>query len=208
MKEVVCVERCRNWLKWPRGLVEFEEERQVSSRAGIGKVEGAFDDAEILFDEAQDSAEVQPVVVHVSRWGVSRDDDKRNPKAILVVALDSRQDSRRFVIVPAAPIVPCNDDCSVVPVNLTVAALRIVSHGVDNRCHPGRTAASVGSRVIGILAVWHHPTNLGQVAGGDVVKYLRRSDKNLIGPGGAGTLAGRRGIRHTDMLNRIGRRPD
>ena len=65
----------------------------------------ALRDAGVELDEAENTAEIVPDVVDVTRRGIGGDDKKGNAKAVLIVALGLRQNDMRFMVVPASPIV-------------------------------------------------------------------------------------------------------
>ena len=60
------------------------------------------------------------LVIDVVPGRESRDNDQRYAKTILVIALLAIQDRRGFVVVPATPIVPANEDGSVGPITLPI----------------------------------------------------------------------------------------
>jgi hypothetical protein len=66
------------------------------------------------------------LVVDVVPGRESRDNDQRYAKTILVIALLAIQDGRGFVVVPATPVVPANQDGSVGPITLPILARCIV----------------------------------------------------------------------------------
>jgi hypothetical protein len=63
----VSIEQSRNGLKGARRLVEVKKLCQVILCTSISKVERSFSQVEVVFDEAQDAAEIHPVVVHITR---------------------------------------------------------------------------------------------------------------------------------------------
>jgi len=65
----------------------------------------ALRDAGVELDEAENTAEIAPAVVNVTRWGTGGDDKKGDAKAVLIVVLGLRQNDMRFMVVPASPIV-------------------------------------------------------------------------------------------------------
>ena len=123
--------------------LEIEKLREIASGARIRKVERTLRDAEILLDEPQDGAKVHAIIVHISHRRIGGDDDKGDAETILIVALSPGQEGGRFVIVPASPIVPGNEDGSVIPIDLVAAilALGMVADGIDDGSDPGWPAA-------------------------------------------------------------------
>src|SRR6516164_1069395 len=110
------------------------------------------------------------LVVDVVPGRESRDNDQRYPKTILVIALLAIQDGRGFVVVPATPIVPANQDGSVGPITLPILTCCSVPDGINNGGHPGRPANRIRTpRMVGILSDRNHPAHLSKVTGVDVV---------------------------------------
>src|ERR1700730_8368268 len=107
--EVVCVQASRNGLENAGHLFEVEKLREIATGACVRKVERSLSYAEIVFDEAQDGAEIHSIVVDICHRSVGGDDHEWDAKAILEVALSAGQESGRLVIVPGSPIVPRND---------------------------------------------------------------------------------------------------
>src|SRR6516225_3417487 len=108
VNEIVGVERSSDGLKRPWRLLQVEEQAQIGLDTGIGEIECTLGDAEVMLDEAKDAAKIQTIVVNVRRRRVSRDDNQRNAESVLIVSLYPRYNLRRFVIVPASPVVPCD----------------------------------------------------------------------------------------------------
>src|SRR5215469_13756964 len=104
------------------------------------------------------------VVIDVVAGRESRDHDQGYAKTILVIALLGIQNGRSFVVVPATPIVPANQDSSVGPITSSILTRCIVPDGINNRSHPGRPANRVRIPwVIGILSDRDHPAHLSKV---------------------------------------------
>ena len=96
---------------------------QVSSGTRVSKSKRALPEIENTLDEPQDATKVMGLlVIDVVPRRESRDDDQRYAKTILVIALLAIQDGWGFVVVPAAPIVPANQDGSVGPITLPILA--------------------------------------------------------------------------------------
>ena len=103
--------------------VEFEKVSQVSSGTRVSKSKRALPEIENTLDEPQDATKVMGLlVIDVVPQRESRDDDQRYAKTILVIALLAIQDGRGFVVIPATPIVPANQDGSVGPITLPILA--------------------------------------------------------------------------------------
>src|SRR5438477_1027514 len=76
------------------------------------------------------------------------------------------------MVVPAAPVVPGDDDGRILPIGLaTVVALRCPDR-VDDRCHPLRTQVAGRMGMIRILTVRDHPVQTLKVAALDVPQDL------------------------------------
>src|SRR6516164_1621874 len=108
------------------------------------------------------------LVINVVAGRKSGDNNQRYAKTILIIALLAFQNGRSFVVVPATPIVPANQDSSVGPITSPILTRCIVSDGINNRSHPRRPAIGF-PRVVGILSDRNHPANLSKVAGADVI---------------------------------------
>jgi len=88
---------------------------------GVGVAEGV--EAVGGFDVVEDAAEVVPGVGDLLGLGVGRDHDQGHAEAVDIAGVPADavvDDFRSDVIIPAAPIVPSNDDGSVGPIR-TVA---------------------------------------------------------------------------------------
>ena len=117
-------------------LREDEAIGKVVSR-GVGvterrQIEGGL-------DELQDAAEIVSGVRYVRELRIGRYDNQRHAEAVDVSRSPAHaviDDFGRDVIVPAAPIVPGDDDRGVGPIGA-------VADRVDDRRHPGWTAAVV-----------------------------------------------------------------
>src|SRR6516165_11511846 len=59
--------------KLPRRLGQIEKPGQIAGSARIREVQCALRDAEVEFDEPENTAEIVPVVVNVTRWGIGGD---------------------------------------------------------------------------------------------------------------------------------------
>src|SRR5438045_2775312 len=96
---------------------------------------------EHVFDKVQDAPEVMVDVGNICGLGIRRDDDQRHAEPIHI----SRSPTfaivddlwRRYMIVPATPIVPSDNYGRVGPE-------RALADRVDNRSNPRRTASSIG----------------------------------------------------------------
>jgi len=166
--EITGVERCLDCLERARSLREVEEFRQVRAGARVREIQRSLLDSVVLFNKAQDTAEIKMVVVDVARFCVGGNDDERNAEAILIIAEWLRQNRWRLMVVPAAPIVPSNQDRSVVPIFLSVRACRVIANRVDYRCDPVRSSAGVRLGMIGVLAIGNDPAHLRQLASRDI----------------------------------------
>src|SRR6516162_5345657 len=110
------------------------------------------------------------LVINVVTGRESRDDNQWYAKTILIIALLAIQNGRSFVVVPATPIVPANQDSSVGPITSPILTRCIVADGINNRSHPGRPANRIRiARVIGILSDRNHPAHLSKVTCADVI---------------------------------------
>lgn len=127
----------------PRRPAEIVESAEICGGARIRKIQRAFSDAEVVLDESQDATEIVALIIDVRRRGVRGNEDERNAKAVLVVALRLWQNGWRLVIVPTTPVIPQDKDGSVIPISLSIRTLRIIAQRVHDRCHPSWTA-SVG----------------------------------------------------------------
>src|SRR5579871_6371982 len=109
VQEVMAVQRRLDRLEGTRRAPEVEAIVQVV-RTRVGRAERA--EAERLFDELQDAAELVALVRDVRGLGIGRDDDQRNAKAELVRVILRRL----YVLVPPAPVVPNDEDRGAVPI--------------------------------------------------------------------------------------------
>jgi hypothetical protein len=103
-------------LKRTRCLGQVIKLSEVSLRSQVGEHEPLVGKVEVVLEESQNGAKIVAIVVDISLRSVGRDKDKRNAETILVLVQPRLQNSRRFVVVPAAPIVPRDDNGGVVPV--------------------------------------------------------------------------------------------
>ena len=79
------------------------------------------------------------------------------------------------MIVPAAPVVPGNE-------NRRVGSVRTVSDCIGYLRHPGWTGAIVGGRMVGRLAGRNDPANVGKVPTGDIGQNLGLADHRVVVP--------------------------
>src|SRR5262245_31074180 len=134
-----------------------------------------------MLDETQNAAEVMPEIADITYWRVGGDHNQRNTESILVVALEQRSNRWRLVIVPAAPVIPSDNDSGVVPINFPVRTRWVVANGIDNGCHPIRSTDVVGtSGVIGILAGWDNPADRPEITTPDVGQHIRRPEVDMV----------------------------
>src|SRR5262249_6922457 len=111
--------------------VEFKKVFQVSSGTCVRKSKRALPELGNTLDEPQDTTEVMGLlVIDVVAGRESRDHDQRYAKTILVIALLGIQNGRSFVVVPATPIVPANQDSSVGPITSSILTRCIVPDGI------------------------------------------------------------------------------
>ena len=106
------------------------------------------------------------------------------------------------MIVPAAPIVPSDNNGGIFPI--CAATDRI-----NNRSDPCRPRAVVTFGMIGSITVGDYPAHLCKVAIGNIGKYLSLGDDHVAFPDGAyAPEYAIDGLRLADVLNGIGRTPD
>ena len=155
----------RTWLS-----VESKKAFQVFRGTCVSKSKRALPEIEDTLDEPQDATEVMGLhVIDIAAGRESGDNDQRYAKTILVIALLAIQNGRGFVVVPATPIVPADQDGSVGLITLPILTLCIVPNRVDNGGHPRRPANRIRTpRVIGILPDRNDPAHLSKLAGADV----------------------------------------
>src|SRR5215831_10987126 len=156
-----------NCLEWARRLVQIEEQLEVGCRPGIREPESPLVNAEVVFDEPQDAAEVMTVVIYITRRGVRGHYEQWNTKAILVGTWRTIQYGRRLVIVPTSPVIPGDEYRGVAPVAFSAFAMGGVADCVYDRSHPRRPSSIVAFCVIRILAGRNHPGHVAKVAGAD-----------------------------------------
>src|SRR6267378_6063761 len=181
IQEIACVLGCTHTLEGPGCLVQMEEAFQISRSTAVGKIELTFWNPEVMLDETQNAAEVIPEIADKTCRRVGGDDNQRNAESILVVALGQRQNDWWLVIVPAAPIIPGDKDRSIAPINFTVGTGWVVSNGIDNGCHPGRSTGIVGiSGVIGILPGRNNPAYRWEITAPDVGQHIRRPEIHMV----------------------------
>src|SRR5262245_52400401 len=134
-----------------------------------------------MLDETQNAAEVMPEIADKTWWRVGGDHNQRNTESILVVALEQRPNSWRLMIVPAAPVIPSDNESGVVPINFTVRTGWLVANGINNGCHPIRSTGVVGtSSVIGILAGRDNPADRSEITTSDVGQHIRRPEVHMV----------------------------
>src|SRR5580704_17292066 len=196
--EVLSIKARGNLLEATRALCEMEKVRQIAGGASIGEGERSLRYIEDSFDEPERATEIEPLVVHVGGWRIGGNNDKRNPKAVLIIAQWSRQDGRRFMVIPAAPVVPCNQNRSIGPIPRAAIASGGRPDGIDDRGHPRRASSwpTFGTaRVIGVGKDGSDPAHIGQFAGLDVGQHVSRVQIHIRSPFGAGALCvGRVGL--------------
>src|SRR5262249_27315123 len=158
-----------------------EEGAEIACRSSIGKIERAFLNSEVELNKPQNAAEIVADIADKARGRISGDDKQRDAKAILVVALVTRQNRRRLVVVPAAPIIPCDEYGSIVPVTHSVAVI-IVPDGIDNGCDPRRPASVAPTRVIRILGRGNDPADGTKLAVGDILQDIGRPKVDIVVP--------------------------
>jgi hypothetical protein len=107
--EVLCAPLRRNGLEGSGCLIEVEEKMEVVAGTLVGKVKRTGLEAEVEFDVPDQAAEVVPEVVHDS-GSVGGDDDHGDAETVLVATFRGSQNGGRFVVVPASPIVPGDED--------------------------------------------------------------------------------------------------
>src|ERR1700722_15793795 len=126
---------------------------------------------EYLFDELQNAAELVLRVRYVA--GAETVSDARvggNDDAGHANAEPAKIELRwRHIVVPAAPVVPKNDDRRRVPV-------RAAADRIDDRGHPRGTGVVAAARMIRVLPIRRHPRDVGEPAALDVAQNpsLRR----------------------------------
>src|SRR4029077_15988809 len=181
IQEIACILGCTHTLEGPGCLVQMEEAAQICRSTVVGKSELTFWNPEVMLDETQNAAEVMPEIVDVTCRRVGGDDKQRNAESILVVAFVQRQNGWWLVIVPAAPVIPGDKDKGVAPINFTVGTGWVVANGIDNGCHPIRSAGVVGtSGVIGILPGRNNPAHRSEITAPDVGQHIRRSEIHIV----------------------------
>src|ERR1700730_4636987 len=159
----------------------MEEVCEIRPGTAVGKRELTFWNPEVMLDETQNAAEVMPEIVDITCWRVGGDDNQWNAESILVVAFLQRQNGWWLVIVPAAPIIPSDNDRSIVPIYFTVGAGWVVANRIDNGCHPGRSTGIVGiSGVIGILPGRNDPAHRPKITVPDVGQHIRRMEIHIV----------------------------
>jgi len=112
------------------------------------------------------------------------------------------------MVVPAAPIIPSDDDRCIGPV-------RAVANRVHDRSNPRRSAGACGDAcMVRILPGGDNPAHRGEGTVGDVVEYRRWLifcvQHDVMDPicTRAGGRAWRGSVRAADVLNGIRSRPD
>lgn len=116
--------------------MEIEELVKVVLRPGISKTE--IPEAEDSLNRLQDAAKIAVLVADVTRLRrISRNHEQRHPEASLIVLLAPAffKDGWNMVV-PAAPIVPRNEDGGVFPIAGAVVAVGIVADGIHDRRYP------------------------------------------------------------------------
>src|SRR5215471_12032509 len=142
--------RARNRGKGTRRL-EGKEAGQVRLGALIAKVQKAFGNAVVLFDEPNNAAEVMMVVIDLPGGSKCRNHDHGDAESQLVASERRRQNLGHLVVIPPSPVVPGNEDGRCIPIAAAVRVLAFAgADGVDQRRYPGRATAVVGPGMIGI----------------------------------------------------------
>src|ERR1700674_5489735 len=153
VQEVLCVVRCWNFSK-TIVLMKVETIREV-----VGHSIRISERRQMVnpFDELQNTAEIMGNVGDIALLRERRHDDQRHAKPVFIRV----DDCRGNVVIPSSPIVPRDEDGSVVPI-LTAA------DGIDNRRNPGRSQTLAAPRMVRFLPGWNHPANVGELTVGDV----------------------------------------
>src|SRR5208283_5704129 len=138
---------------------------------------------------------------------VGRYHQQRDAETVLVVAFRLRQNSGLLVVVPAAPIVPRDEDGGVLPVSAVIVAGGTGADGVDDRRHPRGAAAVVGIRVVRVHSGGNHPAHRTEITIANVLEHIGRRKIHIAGPILPGALAAG-AARQADMLDGVGSRPD
>ena len=108
------------------------------------------------------------------------------------------------VVVPAAPIVPGDEDGGICPV-------WTVADRVDDGGYPGWSPGCTGiSWMVGVKPCGDHPAHLREVMATDIGQNLGFVEDDIVHPNRCHACrgVGRGGVRSTHMLNRVGCRPD
>jgi len=140
---------------------------------------------EIAFDIGQDAAEIVDVgesfaegpgiAGDISRWSIGRDYHQRDTEAVGIAATPelavhvyskSRRGVGVYVIVPASPVVPGDEDGGAVPIALAVVLVgaSTVANGIHQVCDVVRASSYVvvSAGMVRPLHVRNHPAHLGR----------------------------------------------
>src|SRR5258708_37606729 len=118
-------------------------------------------------------------VRNVMRFRIWRDHNQWYPETIHIAAsplcAPHPHLRRRNVVVPASPIVPCDEDGRVRPIGA-------VADSIYHRSYPRWPGRAAIHRVIGILAARNHPADVLELVVGNVGKYLLLIEDHIVGP--------------------------
>ena len=122
-QEVFRRQRSVDRLERARRIAQGEELREVARAARIGEGQRALHNPEVPLDEPDHAAEVLRRIADKPGGRVGGHHDQRHTESHLVAALWVRFDPWGFMIVPAAPIVPSDDDGRAVPIRAAIGVL-------------------------------------------------------------------------------------
>ena len=117
---------------------EKNSARSVRAAAQIGEGECALSKPEVPLNEPRHAAEVLRQIADSLGGRVGGHYDQGHTESHLVTPIRVRSDRRGFMVVPAAPIVPGDNDRGVVPIRYLFAVNGVCACALSDRVDDGR----------------------------------------------------------------------
>src|SRR5208337_2052869 len=183
--------------EWGLNLLEFMamtlEVEAVGKIIGVSVGIAQRRQLVILFDEPQDAAKVMGHVRDIALVHPRRDDDERYPKTVHIAGAPTAAVVHHpggDVVIPASPIIPGDEDDSIVPVITT-------PNGVHDGGYKRRALALVAPGMVRGSTGRDDPAYLRQLKVIDIGKDLVRGGNDILPI-----------VAQTDVLNSVGTGPE